>query len=96
MNQEAMILCIFKRSSIYFLFVNALLFLSRLRYGLVVSLWVLVSACFTYNVQVANEAEDQYLKHDQAVNHHQCPRNEGPKVLTLNVAHGRKKAAWLF
>jgi hypothetical protein len=39
-----------------------------------------------------NIAENQHFKRDQTVKHHHCSQNEALKIMTLNMAHGRKEA----
>jgi endonuclease/exonuclease/phosphatase family metal-dependent hydrolase len=83
---------VFKQRLIHFLLVEAEFFLSWSRQLLIVMLLMLVSSCSTYSVQVTNNAEGQHFKRDQAVNPHHCKQNEGLKIMTLNIAHGRKEA----
>ena len=84
---------VFRQQIIYFLLLEAELFLSLSRQLLIVLLLVLVSSCSTYSVQVTNHAEGQHFKRDQAVNPYNCStQNDVLKIMTLNIAHGRKEA----
>lgn len=84
--------CVFKQQLINFLLANLEFFLSLSRQALVVLIFILVSACSAYSVHIVNTAENQHFKRDQTVKHHHCSQNEALKIMTLNMAHGRKEA----